>query len=92
MTQLFFFCATTPNHIIAIAPDSITEISEVGESRTAWSGVEKVEENEEYIFLYTGSLIAHVIPKRAFISQDEASKFFQQARAYQLGSPRLTRG
>lgn len=80
------------NHIVALAADGVTEISDVGESRTAWSGIEKVEANEDYIFLYTGSLQAHVIPKRAFLDEDEYAEFFQLARVYHSGSPRLTSG
>jgi hypothetical protein len=73
------------NHIIALDAEGVTEISDVGESRIAWVGIEKVEENEEYVFLYTGSLQAHVIPKRAFLSGGEATEFFKLAQAYHSG-------
>jgi hypothetical protein len=78
------------NHIIGLDAEGVTEISEVGESRIAWSGIEKVEENGAYVFLYVGSSQAHVIPKRAFLSQGEAVEFFKLAQAYHAGSPRLT--
>ncbi|MBO6516600.1 MAG: YcxB family protein [Bacteroidia bacterium] len=37
-----------------------TEISEV---KTQWSGIKRMEENEDYIFLFESSLTAHIIPK-----------------------------
>jgi hypothetical protein len=70
------------NHIISLDSEGVLEISDVGESRTTWSGIEKVEENEAYIFLFTGSLQAHMIPKRAFLSESEATEFFRLAQAY----------
>lgn len=79
-------------HIISIDADGVAEISQVGESRTAWGGIEKVEENEDYVFLYTGSLQAHVIPKLAFLSEGEAAEFLQLARVYHSGRTRLTNG
>jgi hypothetical protein len=78
------------NHIIGLDAEGVTEISDIGESRTAWSGIEKVEENEEYIFLYNASFQAHVIPKRAFLSKDEAREFFKLAQTYHSGGLLLT--
>lgn len=77
------------NHIFAIDADGILEISDVGETRTVWSGVERIEENDEYMFLYVGSFHAHIIPKRAFMSENEASRFFQLAQAYHTENLRL---
>ena len=78
------------NHIIAIDAEGVTEISDVGESHVAWSGIEKIEENENYLFLYVGSLQAHIIPKQAFLNEGEAAEFLKLAQDYQSGSPRLT--
>jgi hypothetical protein len=80
------------NHIVSIDEGGVTEVSDVGDSRTTWGGIEKVEEDEAYIFVYTGSVQAHVIPKRAFLSDDEAAEFLETAKAYHSGQPRLTRG
>lgn len=70
------------NHILAIDKDGVTEISDVSESHIAWRGVEKIEENDKYVFLYIGSLIAHIIPKRAFLNKQEETEFTQLARTY----------
>lgn len=78
------------NHFIAIGPEGVRERSPVGESTTAWMGIERIEENEHYLFLYTGPLQAHVIPKRAFASGQEADAFFQLAQTYRLGNTHPT--
>ena len=44
------------------------------------------------VFLYTGSLQAHVIPKRAFLGEVEAAEFCKLAQAYHSGSQCLTGG
>jgi len=74
-------------HTIAIAPDGVSERSAVGESRIAWSGVERLEEDGEYIFLYIGPLVAHVIPKRAFKTTEDANAFLHQAQSYRSTKP-----
>lgn len=78
------------DHIIALDAEGVIEISDTGETRTAWSGVDRIEANGEYIFLYTGSLTAHIIPRRAFLNEVEAEEFIQLARQYHSESPRLT--
>jgi hypothetical protein len=78
------------NHIIALDADGVIEISDVGESRTSWDGIERIEENDKYFFLYTSAVMAHVIPKRAFLNEGESAEFLHLAQAYHSGTPRLT--
>lgn len=73
-------------HTIVIDPEGVTERSAVGESRTTWSGVEKIDDDGQNIYLYTGPLVAHVIPKRAFRTPDDADAFLQSAQGYRLAS------
>jgi len=80
------------NHIIVIDAEGIREISAVGESRTSWEGVERIDQSDEYVFLYIGSVMAHVIPKRAFVGDHEATRFYEQAQSYLLGGAPLIRG
>ena len=71
-------------HTILIDPEGVTERSVVGESRTAWSGVERVDDDNQNIYLFVGPVQAHVIPKRAFENSDDADAFLQMAQAYRL--------
>jgi hypothetical protein len=71
-------------HTIAIEPEYVIEKSPIGESRTAWSGIEKIQSDGQYIYVYVGPLYAFVIPKRAFKTGEDAEAFLQQAQAYRL--------
>jgi hypothetical protein len=68
-------------HRLVLNEEGISESTAVGESRTRWAGVDRVEENPDYIFLYTTPAAAHVIPKRAFKDLQEAEAFYQLSRA-----------
>lgn len=67
-------------HQLEINEVELVERTVVGESRTNWAGVNRVEQNDEYIFIYTSLVGAHVIPKRAFTDAQEAENFYQLAR------------
>lgn len=68
-------------HRIAVGEQGLVESTAVGESRTSWSGVDRVEEDPHYIFIYTSPAAAHVIPKRAFGRPEEADAFYHFSRA-----------
>jgi hypothetical protein len=58
----------------------VVESTAVGESHTSWAGVDRIEQNPEYIFIYTSPAAAYVIPKRAFRDMQEAEGFYQFSR------------
>jgi hypothetical protein len=64
-------------HRLVLTDAGLAESTDVGESRTTWAGVHRLEENPEYIFIYTAAAAAHVIPKRAFRDEQEAERFYQ---------------
>ena len=64
-------------HKVMLTEDGVVESTAVGESRTSWAGVDRIEQNPEYIFIYTSPAAAHVIPKRAFRDMQEAEGFYQ---------------
>jgi hypothetical protein len=64
-------------HKVVVTEAGLVESTAVGESRTSWAGVDRVEQNPEYIFIYTSPAAAHVIPKRAFRDMAEAEAFYQ---------------
>ncbi|MFL5496895.1 MAG: YcxB family protein [Gemmatimonadales bacterium] len=68
-------------HRLVLDEEGIRESTAVGESRTRWAGVDRVEENADYIFIYTTPAAAHVIPKRAFTDPQQAEAFYQLSRA-----------
>ena len=68
-------------HRVVLSEDGLTESTAVNESRTAWAGVDRVEQSQDYIFIYITPATAHVIPKSAFSDPQEAEAFFRLARS-----------
>jgi hypothetical protein len=68
-------------HTIVVSEHGLVERSAVGESRTSWGGVDRIEQDPNYIFIYTAPAAAHVIPKRAFKDPQEADAFYRFSRA-----------
>jgi hypothetical protein len=68
-------------HKVSLNEAGLLEATAVGESRTSWAGVDRVEQDGEYIFIYTAPHAAHIIPKRAFAEAREAESFYQLALA-----------
>ena len=67
-------------HKISLNEEGLVESTAVNESRTSWVGVDRVEHDEKYIYIYTAPHAAHIIPKRAFNNSQEAEAFYQLAR------------
>lgn len=53
--------------------------SEMSDSRLVWAAVERVEETADHIYIYIGSMNAHIIPKWAFETRSQAEQFFSTA-------------
>jgi hypothetical protein len=66
-------------HKIVLSDDGLIETTAVGESRTAWTGIDRIEQDADYIFIYTAPVQAHVIPKRAFAGS-KSDEFYEFAR------------
>ena len=70
-------------HKVVLDESGVVETTAVGKSRTSWAGVDRVEQNEDYIFIYTTPAAAHVIPKRAFDNAQQTESFYELARISQ---------
>jgi hypothetical protein len=42
--------------------------------------VHRIEQSQDYIFIYTSPAAAHIIPKLAFSNRQEAETFYQVAK------------
>jgi hypothetical protein len=74
-------------HRLVLTEDAVVESTAVNEQRTSWAGVDRVEQNADYIFIYTSAAAAHMIPKRAFRDSAEAEAFYQLALDRKAASP-----
>lgn len=68
-------------HRLMLDEDGLTENTAVGESRTRWAGVDRVEQSRDYIYIYTSPAAAHVVPKRAFANPEAADAFYRLSEA-----------
>jgi hypothetical protein len=76
-------------HTLMIESSGVTEKSSASESKSTWSGVERIADDSHYIYIFTSPLQAHVIPKRAFRSNEESQTFLETAKTFFLQSPKL---
>jgi hypothetical protein len=67
------------HHHIKLLEDRIEVSTEYSRGEVKWEGVERVEEDENYIFLYVSALNAYVINKKYFASEEGARQFFLTA-------------
>jgi hypothetical protein len=74
---------TLGRHTITLTTNGLREESETGESSTLWRGISKISSNDQYIFFYLNPNLAHVVPRRAFPSDEDAERFLETARALQ---------
>jgi hypothetical protein len=68
-------------HTVKLDETGVVESTVVGEQRTSWAGIDRVEQDPDYIFIYTAPAAALVIPKRAFDSTLDAENFYHRAIA-----------
>jgi hypothetical protein len=76
-------------HTLTLAAEGFTTACSANESKINWSGVERIDSDEQYIYIYTSPLQAHVIPKRAFSSDEEAMTFLQTAERFRANAPTI---
>jgi len=66
---------------ISLTPERILVTSAYGESAVNWRTVEKILENDKFIFMYITSVSAFIIPKQSFAGS-MADDFVLQAKQY----------
>jgi hypothetical protein len=66
-------------HALAIDDDGICETTDVGEARRVWTSINRIEETEDYVFIYNTAISAYVIPKHQ-VTEGDASEFTHRAR------------
>ncbi len=62
-------------HRLALEEDALVERTEGSETRTRWAALGEVCEDEQYVYVYTTALGAHVIPRAAFGSDAARTQF-----------------
>lgn len=66
-------------HAIEINEKGVRETTAVNDGFQSWEGIQNIEQDKDYIYIFLGSMLAHIIPKRAFSSPEAASAFYNQS-------------
>lgn len=66
-------------HELEISDECLTERTAYNEQHSLWEGIERIEFSEGYAFIYTGPLMAHVIPK-ASVTEGDFDAFVGEVR------------
>lgn len=72
-------------HRMKLDDTGVLEATAVGEQRTSWAGINRVEQSQDYFYIYTTPSAAFVIPRRAFADARDAEAFYQFASSRRGG-------
>jgi hypothetical protein len=67
---------------VQLSPAGVLEASQFIETKIAWPAIERIEENDDYLMIYTSSLSAVLIPRIAFANPLRYDEFATAARAF----------
>lgn len=67
-------------HTISIGDFGLLETTELKEWYWTWTGVDRIEQDDSYIFIFLKSARAHIIPKRAFTNTEQVMEFYNNAK------------
>lgn len=62
-------------HTLVMDKKGFTEKNRAGEKKTNWAGIERIDEDEAYFFLFTSIVEAYIIPKRSFKNAERQEEF-----------------
>ena len=74
--------AVLGHQTISLTPENIFIKAPGSESRINWSSIDRIEQNEKFIFLYISSMSAIVIPKIVFSADNSLSDFLNYINAH----------
>ena len=60
-----------------LSDEGIREITDNSETLTKWKGIQRIEETNEYVFVFVDRIAAYIFPKREFKSKEELGQFLE---------------
>jgi|ERR1700726_881176 len=68
-------------HDYSLTEEGLREVTEVNDSLQKWNGIQDIIALPRYIFFRINGYLFHVIPRRAFASEEQFYAFTEKARA-----------
>ncbi|AXI00115.1 YcxB family protein [Sporosarcina sp. PTS2304] len=65
-------------HIMKMNKTGITDQTQVGETKVQWSGIQRVIEDADYLYIYTSTISAYILPKRTIYSVDGLKAYVEK--------------
>ncbi|WP_321310320.1 YcxB family protein [Marinifilum fragile] len=53
------------------------EITDTSETLTKWCGIKKIQESQDYYYVFVDKIAAYIIPKRSFLNKNEEDEFIK---------------
>lgn len=63
------------NYVLTLSDEGINVITDNNVMKTKWVGIERIAENQDYIFIYVGAVAAYIIPANAFTDSNQKEEF-----------------
>jgi hypothetical protein len=68
-------------HKVVLSETGLVESTVVNESSRTWAGIDRIEQDSNYIYIYVAPMQAIIIPKRAFKDAAAAEAFLEFSKA-----------
>jgi hypothetical protein len=65
---------------MTLSESGVEEISDMGESRSSWRSVEKIDETADHIYIYISAVNAYLVPIRAFADRTQKEAFLERLK------------
>jgi hypothetical protein len=72
----------TLTHRLSVTADTVTDVTDVGQSTTHWNAIEYVASTDQYLFMSVRASSPYIVPRRAFSDEALFSRFVEVAKAY----------
>ncbi|MFC1989144.1 YcxB family protein [Chloroflexota bacterium] len=71
-------------HKLSITSDAVTDINDMGESKTRWNAIEYVASTDQYLFMLGSDLnpYPYIVPRSTFTDESAFSQFVDTAKTY----------
>lgn len=72
----------TGKHFFSINSDIFQDSTEIGEFKTRWSAIKRIESTDQYLFIILQDSGPYIVPRKAFINDSSFKQFIDQATIY----------
>jgi hypothetical protein len=69
-------------HHVTLTPEAFVARTETSTNSSQWSGIEEIASTPTHAFIYTGPATAHIVPRRAFESDQTFRNFVETAKQF----------